>query len=341
MDEARCERLRVWLARAADDAGLAITAIERLVGGAIQQNWGLAVRRGDGREERWVLRTDNPATLAVSHGRIEEFALLRAAHAAGVTVAEPLFVCEDAGVIGAPFLVMRHVAGIAAAHRVVKWDAIAGGRAAASRALGRELARIHRIRPPRSDLAFLGDPPADPCLAFCAEQERALDAAGPHPILEWGLRHLRRTAPRPVTPSLCHNDFRTGNILWTEQGLAAVLDWEFAGWGDPHADLGWLCARCWRFGNLAMEAGGIGTRAALYAGYVEAGGAVPDAARVAWWELAAHLRWASIALAQGTRHLSGREPSLELALTPHIVPELEWHILREVASREAGLERAA
>lgn len=341
MDEGRRERLRSWLARAADDPGLTITALERLSGGAIQQNWGLTVRRGDGREERWVLRTDNPATLEVSHGRTEEFALLRAAHAAGVTVAEPLFVCDDDGVVGAPFLVMRRVEGIAAAHRVVKWDAVGGGREAAARAMGRELARIHSLRPAGDDLAFLGAPPANPCLAFCAEQERALDAAGPHPILEWGLRHLRRTAPGPIAASLCHNDFRTGNILWTEHGLAAVLDWEFAGWGDPHADLGWLCARCWRFGNLAMEAGGIGSRAALYAGYVEAGGAVPDPARVAWWELAAHLRWAMIALAQGARHLSGRERSLELALTPHLVPELEWHILREVAAREAALERVA
>ncbi|MCS6853774.1 MAG: phosphotransferase family protein [Elioraea sp.] len=341
MHEGCRERLRTWLARAAGEESLAILSAERLSGGAIQQNWGLVVRRDDGAEERWVLRTDNPATLEVSHGRTQEFALLRAAHAAGVSVPEPLFACDDAGVIGAPFLVMRRVEGIASAHRVVKWDDVGGGRERAARAMGRELARIHRIRPPREDLAFLGEPPGDPCHAFCEAQERALDAAAPHPILEWGLRHLRRTAPPPVPAVLCHNDFRTGNILWTERGLAAVLDWEFAAWGDPHADLGWLCARCWRFGNLAMEAGGVGPRTGLYAGYVEGGGDPPDPTRVAWWELAAHLRWATIALAQGERHLSGREPSLELALTPHIVPELEWHIVRDVAARERTGEAVA
>jgi len=342
MDDARRERLRAWLAHAAGDPALGVATAERLAGGAIQQNWGLTVRFGDGREDRWVLRTDNAATLAASHGRIEEYALLRAAHDAGVTVATPLFACPDAEVLGAPFLVMRRVDGIAAAHRVVKWEAVGGGREQAARAMGRELARIHAIRPPRQDLPFLGTPPDDPCLAFCEAQERALDAArDPHPILEWGLRHLRRTAPAPLAAVLCHNDFRTGNILWTDTHLAAVLDWEFAAWGDPHADLGWLCARCWRFGNLAMEAGGVGPRAALYAGYREAGGELPDPERVAWWELAAHLRWATIALAQGERHLSGREPSLELALTPHIVPELEWHLLAEVARREALAERAA
>ena len=116
-----------------------------------------------------------------------------------------------------------------------------------------------------------------------------------------------------------------------EGGVTAVLDWEFACWSDPHADLGWLCAKCWRFGNDAQEAGGIGPRAALYEGY----GAVDDA-RVRWWELAAHIRWASIAVDQAERHISGVERNLELALTGHMVPGLEWEILRMVEARDAG-----
>lgn len=337
MDEARRARLAAWLRAATGDAALAVADLRRLAGGAIQQNWALDVTRGDGRTEAWVLRTDNAATLAVSHGRAEEFALLRAAHAAGVTVPEPLFLCTDRAVLGAPFFIMRRVEGITAGHRAVKLDTLAGGRRAAAEALGRELARIHAIRPPRADLAFLGDPPADPAAAFMAGQQRALDRQRePHPILEWGLRHLARSAPAPLAPVLCHNDFRTGNIMLDAPGVTAVLDWEFAGWGDPHADLGWLCAKCWRFGNDAEEVGGIGPRDALYAGYVAAGGAPPEPARVAWWEIAAHLRWATIALDQAERHLSGVEPSLELALTGHIVPQLEWDILAAVEARDAA-----
>lgn len=337
MDEARRARLAAWLRAATGDAALAVAALRRLEGGAIQQNWALDVVRGDGRAEGWVLRCDNAATLAVSHGRAEEFALLRAAHAAGAAVPEPLVLCTDRGVLGAPFFVMRRVEGIAAGHRVVKLDTIAGGRRAAAEAIGRALARIHAIRPPRADLAFLGAPPADPAAAFLAGQQRALDRqSDPHPILEWGLRHLARSAPAPLAPVLCHNDFRTGNIMLDARGVAAVLDWEFAGWGDPHADLGWFCAKCWRFGNDAEEAGGIGPRDALYAGYVAAGGAPPEPARVAWWEIAAHLRWATIALDQAERHLSGREPSLELALTGHIVPRLERDILAAVEARDAA-----
>ncbi|MFM7609661.1 MAG: phosphotransferase family protein, partial [Alphaproteobacteria bacterium] len=314
MDEARRAKLTDWLRGAIGAADLELGAMALLSGGAIQQNWALDLKRA-GRDEAWVLRTDNAATLAVSLPRSAEFALLKAAFASGVTVPEPLYLCEDTAILGAPFFIMRRVQGIAAGHRVVKSETLCGGRDEAVRALGCELARIHRITPPRVDLAFLGAPPDDACLAFVAEQRAALDRqALPRPVLEWGLRHLERCAPPPLPPVLNHNDFRTGNLMLAEAGVTAVLDWEFAAWGEPHADLGWFCAKCWRFGS-AYDAGGIGTRAAFYAGYAAEAGHAVDAARVTWWELAAHIRWAVIAIDQAARHLSGKETSLELALT--------------------------
>jgi aminoglycoside phosphotransferase (APT) family kinase protein len=321
-------RLRDWLATATGDAGLRIASAAKLSGGAIQQNWALDIE-SRGAPHRWVLRTDSAAVLAVSLPRAAEYALLRAAHAAGVTVPEPLFLCEDVAVIGAPFFVMARVAGTAQGHRVVKDTSLGGGRENLAHQLGRELARIHRIRPPRADLAFLGSPPADAARATIATMRARLDAAGtPRPVTEWGLRAAERHAPPPVPPVLNHNDFRTGNIMLDASGVTAVLDWEFAAWGDPAADLGWFCAKCWRFGNTAQEAGGIGTRKGFYAGYATESGAPVDGTRVRWWELLAHIRWAVIAGDQAIRHLSGEERSLELALTGHIIPELEWDILQ-------------
>ncbi len=327
MDSVAQARLRDWLAAAAGDPELAIESMSLLSGGAIQQNWALEVRL-NGAPARWVLRTDAPSVLAVSHSRAAEFALLRAAQGAGVTVPRPLFLCEDTSVTGRAFFVMLRVEGVAQAHRVVRDDALGGGRAALVAALGGELARLHRIRPPRSDLAFLGDPPADPALAMVTSLRARLDEAGtPRPALEWGLRALERTAPPPRPAVLCHNDFRTGNVMVNATGVVAVLDWEFAGWGDPHQDLGWFCAKCWRFGNVAQEAGGIGPRDAFLSGYEMVSGTQVDRTRLPWWELAATIRWAVIAADQAARHLSGTERSLELGLTGHIVPELDWDVI--------------
>jgi aminoglycoside phosphotransferase (APT) family kinase protein len=321
--------LRYWLVRTTGDPSLRITGLTRLSGGAIQQNWALeVVLRGD--PQRWVLRTDAPAMLAVSHSRAEEFALLRVARAAGVAVPQPLYLCRDISVIGRPFFIMARVDGVTAPNHVVRDFAEGAGRDALVTALGRELARIHRVRPPHGDLGFLATPPADAARGAIAALRARLDAAGtPRPVLEWGLRALERSAPPPLPPVLCHNDFRTGNVMLSETGVAAILDWEFAAWGDPHADLGWFCAKCWRFGNLAQEAGGIGGRAAFYAGYEAEAGHPIDVARLPWWELLATIRWAVIAADQAARHISGQERSLELALTGHIVPELEWDILAQ------------
>ncbi len=331
MDEARRAALNSWLSAAAG-APVVIGAASLLPGGAIQQNWALSVTRGAAAEE-WVLRTDNAATLAVSLSRTAEYALLRAAFAEGVTVPEPLFGCDDTNIIGAPFFVMRRVAGTATGFRLAKAAAAQGGDDALVAALGAELARIHGIRPPREDLGFLGAPPDDASANFVAAMRARLDAGGtPRPAVEWGLSALARHLLPPLPSVLCHNDFRTGNLMVEAGQVTAVLDWEFAAWGDPHADLGWFCAPCWRFGNLALEAGGLGSRAAFLQSY----GAGADASRLPFWELAASIRWAVIAADQGARHLSGMERNLELALTAHIIPELEMDILRQVEALDAG-----
>jgi aminoglycoside phosphotransferase (APT) family kinase protein len=318
--------LAAWLSEAAG-VPVAISSRTRLSGGAIQQNWRLDVTVG-GTPQAWVLRTDAPATLAVSRSRLEEFALLRAAHAAGVPVPEPLFACADPGVTGRPFFVMRLVQGVAAAHRIVRSEELGGGRARLTAALAKAMAQIHSIVPPRPDLGFLGAPDPDPCSRFIRTMRAALDGYGePRPMLEWGLRHLERTSHAPGEIVLCHNDFRTGNYMVDATGITGILDWEFAAWGDPHEDIGWLCARCWRFGGPG-DVGGIGTRADFAAAYSRP----IDPARVRWWELAATIRWAVIAIAQAERHVSGREPSLELALTGHIIPELELDVMRQTAA---------
>src|SRR5262249_14487483 len=86
---------------------------------------------------------------------------------------------------------------------------------------------------------------------------------------------------------------------------------------------GWFCARCWRFGAVELEAGGIALRTDFYRGYERESGRCIDAAAVRFWEAMAHLRWAVIALQQAHRHISGSERSLELGLTGRLVPELE------------------
>jgi len=326
------EALAAWIAERAGVRDCAIREARPLSGGAIQENWLLEVELLDGAaagHAEYVLRADAPSGVAVSRSRAEEFALLQAARAAGVTAPEPLWLAGAEGPLGRPFYLMRKAEGVGLGAKVVRDTSLGGDRAALGERLGREVARIHAIRPPRSDLAFLGEPPPDPAEAFLGAFRGYLDALGqPRPALEWGLRWLERHRPRPpARVTLVHNDFRTGNYLVDAAGLTAVLDWEFAGWGDPETDIGWFCAACWRFSRPDLEAGGIAARGDFYRGYEAESGRGIEPERVRYWEVAAHLRWGVIALQQGARHWSGAERSLELALTGRIVAELELALL--------------
>lgn len=311
--------------------------VRKLSGGAIQENWAadLIVSGGtmDG-DIAVVVRCDAPSGVEHSHTRAQEFALLRSAFEAGVTVPEPLWL-GDKSVFGRDFFVMRRANGTAAGHRLVKDMSLGGDRIALTRRLGEEIAKIQRVRPAAA-LAFLEKPDIHPALHFVRQSRAFLDTYHtPYPALEWGLRWLEKNVPDTAGWSgdrlvLAHRDFRTGNYMVDAHGLTAVLDWEFAAWSHPLEDLGWLCARCWRFGQQgdAKAAGGIGSRADMLAGYNAVSGANVKPQDLYYWEVLAELRWAIVAIQQGERHISGREPSLELALTSHIVPELELHVLR-------------
>ena len=324
----------------------AVERLERLGGGAIQESWALDVRIEGGPQagrHELVLRTSAPSTIAVSWDRPEEFRIHQAAHRAGVTVPEPLWLCEGAtSPLGKPFYVMRRVPGIARGDQVVKDPAVrAKGEALAAR-LGAELARLHRLRPPVAGLGFVPVPEEAPARARVAEYRRYLDALGTaEPVLEWALRWLERKAPPTFDVTLVHADFRTGNYVVEDGELTAVLDWEFAGFSDPLEDLGWMLAPCWRFGVQDHDAGGIGSRAAFLDGYeAEAGRRVPREC-LPYWEIMATVRWAVIALQQAARHWSGAEPSLELALTAYIVPILELDLLTMIEQADAAKVEAA
>jgi aminoglycoside phosphotransferase (APT) family kinase protein len=339
-EPARRLALAGWLARELGAAGVEIADAGLLAGGAVQQNWRLDVAiEGGARSGRhsWVLRTDAAARLAVSLDRVAEFRTIATAHDAGVLVAEPIAVCEDVAIVGAPFAVQAFVAGSAQGRRIVRDPALATFGEPLAAEIGRQLARIHAIRPAAGVLPFLPVPIGNPARRVVAELRAGLDgASAPRPALEFVLGWLDANAPEPVALTLVHGDFRTGNYMVDDGRLTAILDWEFAHWGDPREDIGWFIARCWRFGNDAKVAGGIARFAALLDGYNEVASTKVTAGECQYFEVLAAARWAAIALLQGDRFVKGGERSLELALTGLMPPEMELDALDVIAKMGEG-----
>lgn len=327
----RCAGLARFLADASRARAVEITGLTPLRGGAIQENWAVDAHFNAGTlvgDQRLVLRTAAPTGVPASLDRLQEFAVLKAAFEAGVTVPEPLFASDDPVIFGKPFFIMRRVQGTAAAHRITRDPALDPALPTIAERLGRELARIHSIRPPRVDLAFLASyeevGPAHQIRGFRTYLDNHPAA---RPVLEWGIRWLETHVPPPMAIVLCHHDFRTGNYMLDGTKLTGILDWEFSGWGDPHEDIGWFCSKGWRFARLDREAGGIADRAPFYRGYESESGRSLDPRRVFFWEVLASIRWAVIALQQSDRYMIGGERNLDLALTGRRATECELEIL--------------
>lgn len=318
------QRLAEFIARAAGGHGAVIAALERMSGGAVQENWALDVKL-DGELRRWVLRTDAKATVRESLTRAQEFAVLKIAHAANVLAPEPLFLCNDLAVTGRLFFIMERLPGVAAGHKVTRDSKLVPDGGSLARELAANLARLHQIKPARAGLDFLPTMLARDCIAHYRSY---LDTVShPYPALEWGLRWCEINAPQHEDTTLIHRDYRTGNYLVHDGHLAGVLDWEFPAFGNPLEDIGWLCARCWRFARPDLAAGGIAGVEDFIAEYERVSGRRVAPGDLKYWQVMAHLRWAIIALQQLERHLSGTQRSLELALTGHIVGQIELEIL--------------
>ncbi len=225
---------------------------------------------------------------------------------------------------------MEHVEGTSLAPRILRKPEFSEARGALTEQLGQALARIHAIDPASLD-GVLPRAEADPALDQISEWERQLDEIGePLPAVELGLRWLRANAPVPAEARLVHGDFRLGNFIVDESGLAAVIDWELAHLGDPAEDIGWLCIRSWRFGNDDRPVAGVGDLDEFAAAYESAGGSPVDRDRVRYWEAFGNVKWAVICARQAHDHLDGVRRSHELASLGRRICEPEWDLLELV-----------
>ena len=320
-----------WLKAAFQADALTVDQITALDGGAVQENSALDVLVQGGPHDgnhRWVLRKQPPSPLIGSWAKDCELAIIQAAYDAGVPVPKPLALCMDDSIIGAPFIILEFLDGFAGGRQIVRDPVMGDIGPALAAEIGAAMAKLHSITPPGPTLDFIelgNEPPVSRRIQMYRQQLDLLD--DPHPVLEFVLPWLDQHQPAAQRYTLIHSDFRTGNYMIRDGKLVGILDWEIADWGDPREDLGYFCAKCWRFGNIHQEAGGIAPRAALYDSYNAATDHPVDIEDAPFWEIMGAMRWAVIALLQGHRHLSGEERSLELALTPRMVPEMELDML--------------
>jgi aminoglycoside phosphotransferase (APT) family kinase protein len=283
-----------------------------LPGGASKEAWAVDVNGDELLLRRAAGGVIHRFTLSLEH----EFRVLEAAHGAGVKVPRPIAYYPDLG--GREAFSMERVRGETIGRRIVR-DPPPG----LAVQLAEELAKVHDIPPAR--VPFLtGSDPVE------RMEEELLGVNEPHPAIEYGIAWLRERRPEPLPDVVCHGDFRIGNVAVDEQGVVALLDWEFAHLGDPRDDLSWPLPRAWRFGAVAKHLGGVGDVEPYLERYRELTGLDVSAHDLYWWEVLGNVKWAVGCLTQARRHLDGLERSVELAVLGRISAEMEYELLRMI-----------
>jgi aminoglycoside phosphotransferase (APT) family kinase protein len=305
-------------------------------------NFTFLVSRGD---DRFVLRRPpRPPLPPSAHDMVREAGLQTAIRAAGFErLAEIVAVCEDTGVLGVPFYVMRYLDG-----DVITSELPAGlENEKARHRLGLDLVdalvEIHAADVSRPELAAFARTGS-----YLERQVRRfaqlweINKTRELPDVEQVGAWLATRIPEPLASTVVHGDYRLGNMMVAPgepTRILAVLDWEMGAIGDPRADVGYLLAtysepngRASALGSSPVTAvAGFPSRAELVEHYAASSGR--DVKPLAWFEALALWKAAVFCEAIYGRYIRGElgEEDTRAAVFETGVPLLAATALETIA----------
>lgn len=245
---------------------------------------------GGGEADRLVVRVPPTEGPLDPYEPIVEAKLMTAVGEFGIAAPEVALIEATGEVIGRAFYATRFVSGAMSA------EGAFGPNASADRmaeAYVDQLAAIHAVpvHAPGSDgvpLSALLEPmPVKTPAGVLDRWTEAIAARGLRvPAYQDFLRTwlLARMPRDSGAEALVHGDYRLANMLWTEHSdIAAAMDWEEAGIGDPYLDLAWTL-----MGSVDDddEVYGLMKRGWILERYAAQTGVEIDRRRLLWWEVA-------------------------------------------------------
>ncbi len=191
------------------------------------------------------------------------------------------------------------------------------------------MAGIHALTPASHDLSFLEfDQPGTTALERSLNHWRAYHEwvvkDRPSPLLAECFAWLADNLPSDVSPNaLSWGDGRIGNMMFRDNRVVAVLDWEMAGVAPPEVDLGWMCYLHLFFQDLATDLGapglpGMFKPAEVAESYAKAAGRPPG-------DLTWHIAYAAIRHGAIMRRVTERSIFFGEAEAPEDIDELILH----------------
>lgn len=246
----------------------------------------------------------------------------------GAPVPEIIMEFSEGAEIGEGY-VMQSVGGETIPRKILRDDSYKNIRNKLPYEIGKSLAQIHKTK-----LEKLQDLEK---ITFSESLEKLFiiyeSFDQPQPVFDLAFKWLENQKILDYEEVLVHGDYRFGNFIISEKKLESIIDWELAHIGNPMEDLGWLCVRSWRFGNVNKRAAGLGDVDDLIAGYESNSKIKIDKSQLDIWQLYGSLKWGIICMVQTFAHLSGAVKSLEKAAIGRRVSETEFDLMNMIKNQ--------
>jgi aminoglycoside phosphotransferase (APT) family kinase protein len=246
----------------------------------------------------------------------------------GAPVPEIIMEFSEGAEIGEGY-VMQSVGGETIPRKILRDDSYKNIRNKLPYEIGKSLAQIHKTK-----LEKLQDLEK---ITFSESLEKLFiiyeSFDQPQPVFDLAFKWLENQKIFDYEEVLVHGDYRFGNFIISEKKLESIIDWELAHIGNPMEDLGWLCVRSWRFGNVNKRAAGLGDVDELIAGYEANSKIKIDKSQLDMWQLYGSLKWGIICMVQTFAHLSGAVKSLEKAAIGRRVSETEFDLMNMIKNQ--------
>ncbi|MEP2104132.1 MAG: phosphotransferase family protein [Parasphingorhabdus sp.] len=301
------------------DASGRLSGLKRLSGGASMESWAFSYGKED-----FVLRR-LPSGISPDDEGLRGISLATQADIIDVAVQSGVtaptvrgrLAPEDG--VGEGFI-MDKAEGETLPHKILGNPDFAEAESKLTDQCAAELWNIHNIDPEDAPdtLEYFS-----PLELINLQKDKYDEIGGAIPIYEYTFHWLKENAPDSDTKKLVHGDFRMGNLMITQSGISAVLDWELARLGDPVQDLAYLCTPSWRFGHYEKIAGGFDTAETFLAAYAKYSGESVDPARFRFWLIYSTLWWGVACMVMGEIWRTGGDRSLERTVIGRRVSEVE------------------
>tara|TARA_Y100000739_G_scaffold223399_1_gene226189 strand:- start:340 stop:1353 length:1014 start_codon:yes stop_codon:yes gene_type:complete len=316
------------------DKEISLLSFERIFGGASRETYKIRIKDQFNNEEKLILRRTQESSL-IETSQSTEYLAYSAYQDTSVPVPLMIDINEDQEILGAPFMLMQQLDGVAASPFTPNVYS------PHEQKLGEQfwsiLGEIAKKDIADDFINQFDNTEANPCWKKELDKWVGVireDSISVEPILEAGIRKLYGNAPKESKKkSLVHGDYRNGNFLFLEDRITGILDWEMAHIGEPLEDLAWALSPIWSWQDKEKPAYLIARQEALSI-WEKASGLAIDENDLKWWELFACVKGMAIWISAGNEFKTGKNIDPINLFSPWIPGDIHLEIILNILDED-------